>query len=133
VIVVLLQNHGFASIGALSESHGSQRFGTRYRMRNPETGQLDGDPVPLDLVRNAESFGLDVLVAKGVEDFKDAYRTAAAGDRPVLIHVETDLYGPNPPSSGWWDVPVSGVSTLDSTRGARVEYDRSRAAQRPYL
>ncbi|WP_129788317.1 3D-(3,5/4)-trihydroxycyclohexane-1,2-dione acylhydrolase (decyclizing) [Promicromonospora panici] len=133
VIVVLLQNHGFASIGALSESHGSQRFGTRYRMRNPETGLLDGDSVPLDLVRNAESFGLEVLVAKGVEDFKDAYRTAAAGDGPVLIHVETDLYGPNPPGSAWWDVPVSGVSTLDSTRGARAEYDRSRAPQRPYL
>ena len=33
LIVVLVQNHGFASIGALSESLGSQRFGTRYRYR----------------------------------------------------------------------------------------------------
>ena len=33
VIVVLVQNHGFASIGSLSESLGSQRFGTAYRYR----------------------------------------------------------------------------------------------------
>lgn len=133
VIVVLLQNHGFASIGALSESRGSQRFGTRYQMRNPETGLLDGDDVPLDLVRNAESFGVDVLVAKSVEDFRAAFRTAVASDTATLIHVETDLYGPNPPGSSWWDVPVSEASTLSSTRTARAEYDAGRAAQRHYL
>lgn len=133
VIVVLLQNHGFASIGALSESRGSQRFGTRYQMRNPETGLLDGDDVPLDLVRNAESFGVDVLVAKSVEDFRAAFRTAVASDAATLIHVETDLYGPNPPGSSWWDVPVSEASTLPSTRTARAEYEAGRAAQRHYL
>ncbi|MEU4363498.1 3D-(3,5/4)-trihydroxycyclohexane-1,2-dione acylhydrolase (decyclizing) [Promicromonospora sp. NPDC023987] len=133
VIVVLLQNHGFASIGALSESHGSQRFGTRYQMRNPETGLLDGDDVPLDLVRNAESFGVDVLVAKSVEDFRAAFRTAVASDAATLIHVETDLQGPNPPSSSWWDVPVSEVSTLASTRTARAEYEAGGAARRHYL
>ncbi|WP_369374686.1 3D-(3,5/4)-trihydroxycyclohexane-1,2-dione acylhydrolase (decyclizing) [Promicromonospora sp. Populi] len=133
VIVVLLQNHGFASIGALSESRGSQRFGTSYRMRNPESGLLDGEPVPLDLVRNAESFGVDVLVAKSVDDFRAAFRTAAASDRATLIHVETDLTGPNPPGSNWWDVPVSGVSTLSSTRAARAEYDAARTPQRHYL
>jgi 3D-(3,5/4)-trihydroxycyclohexane-1,2-dione acylhydrolase (decyclizing) len=133
VIVVLLQNHGFASIGALSESRGSQRFGTRYQMRNPETGLLDGDDVPLDLVRNVESFGVDALVAKSVEDFRAAFRTAVASDAATLIHVETDLYGPNPPGSSWWDVPVSEVSTLPSTRTARTEYDAGRAAQRHYL
>ncbi len=33
--IVLVENHGFASIGALSESLGSQRFGTSYRYREP--------------------------------------------------------------------------------------------------
>jgi 3D-(3,5/4)-trihydroxycyclohexane-1,2-dione acylhydrolase (decyclizing) len=102
-------------------------------MRNPETGLLDGDDVPLDLVRNAESFGVEVLVAKSVDDFRTAFRTAVASDRATLIHVETDLQGPNPPSSSWWDVPVSEVSTLPSTRAARVEYDAARAAVRHHL
>jgi 3D-(3,5/4)-trihydroxycyclohexane-1,2-dione acylhydrolase (decyclizing) len=133
VILVLLQNHGFASIGALSESRGSQRFGTSYRMRNPETGLLDGGEVPVDFVKNAESLGARVLVAHSIEDFRMAYAEAVASDVTSVIHIETDLVGPNPPGTAWWDVPVSAVSTLASTQRARVEYDEARSTQRHYL
>ena len=51
---MLVQNHGFASIGALSETVGSQRFGTSYRYRSDD-GQLDGDKLPVDLATNAAS------------------------------------------------------------------------------
>ncbi len=133
VIYVLLQNHGFASIGALSESHGSQRFGTRFRRRGAG-GHLDDDqPVGVDIAANAASWGLDVLEVHGIEEFKQAYHRAAASERPTMIHIETDLYGPNPPSSSWWDVPVSGVSALDSTRRAYDEYLEGRRPQRHYL
>ena len=44
VVVVLVQNHGFHSIGSLSESLGSQRFGTRYRYRDAASGRLEGRP-----------------------------------------------------------------------------------------
>ena len=37
--IVLLDNHGFASIGGLSESVGSGGFGTRYRYRDAATGR----------------------------------------------------------------------------------------------
>mgnify|MGYP001789489937 FL=1 len=50
-----------------------------------------------------------------------------------MIHIETDLYGPNPPGSSWWDVPVSGVSELESTQRAYEEYLRDRKPQRHYL
>ncbi len=133
VIYVLLQNHGFASIGALSESRGSQRFGTVYRRRG-EGGHLDDDqPVGVDIAANARSWGLDVLEVHGIDEFRDAYRRAHASRRPTMIHIETDLSGPNPPGSSWWDVPVSGVSTLDSTRRARDEYEHARRPQRHYL
>jgi 3D-(3,5/4)-trihydroxycyclohexane-1,2-dione acylhydrolase (decyclizing) len=133
VILVLLQNHGFASIGALSESRGSQRFGTAYRMRSPVTGLLDGADVPVDFVSNARSLGADVLVARSIGDFRAAYADAVASDRTTVIHIETDLLGPNPPGTAWWDVPVSEVSTLVSTQRARAEYDLARGAQRHYL
>ena len=45
LIVVLVQNHGFASIGSLSEMLGSQRFGTAYRYRD-HTGRLQGTNSP---------------------------------------------------------------------------------------
>ena len=59
--LVIVQNHGFASIGALSESLGSQRFGTNYRYRDPATGMLTGDKLPVDLAANAESLGAQVI------------------------------------------------------------------------
>ena len=70
IIVVLVQNHGFASIGELSETVGAERFGTRYRYRNPETGRLDGGILPVDLAANAESLGVRVLRARTIDEFK---------------------------------------------------------------
>ena len=133
VIVVLVQNHGFASIGSLSESLGSQRFGTKYRYRDGDSGLLDGDVLPVDLAANAASLGADVLHATSVEEFRSAMEKAKAATRTTVVQVETDLHGPNPPGHGWWDVPVSEVSALDSTRAARTTYAAHKLHQRHYL
>ncbi|MFC3495654.1 3D-(3,5/4)-trihydroxycyclohexane-1,2-dione acylhydrolase (decyclizing) [Glycomyces rhizosphaerae] len=133
VIIVLVQNHGFASIGALSESLGSQRFGTKYRYRDEQSGQLDGDTLPVDLAANAASFGAEVITANGVAGFREAIAKAKASTRTTVVHVDTDLEGPNPPGSAWWDVPVSEVSELDSTREAYKTYADHKRTQRHYL
>jgi 3D-(3,5/4)-trihydroxycyclohexane-1,2-dione acylhydrolase (decyclizing) len=131
--IVLVQNHGFASIGALSESLGSQRFGTRYRLRNPETGALDGDRLPVDLAANAASLGADVRRATTIEEFESALREARASSRTSVVEVETDPLVSAPSSEAWWDVPVAEVAGLDSTRAARAEYEQNKASQRHYL
>jgi 3D-(3,5/4)-trihydroxycyclohexane-1,2-dione acylhydrolase (decyclizing) len=131
--VVLVQNHGFASIGALSESLGSQRFGTRYRARNPASGQLDGDLLPVDLAANAESLGAAVVRVTTVAELEEALRGARAASRTTVVHVETDPLVGAPDSEAWWDVPVAEVSELDSTRAARSEYERNKRTQQTYL
>lgn len=133
VIVVLLQNHGHASIGSLSQQHGSQRFGTRYRMRDTDSDLLDGGHVPLDLVANARSYGLRVIEAGSISEFRAAYHAAVAARDATVIHIETDPLAPGPPATGWWDVPVAEVATLPSTRKARARYDAARHRQRPHL
>ncbi|WP_133740217.1 3D-(3,5/4)-trihydroxycyclohexane-1,2-dione acylhydrolase (decyclizing) [Actinorugispora endophytica] len=133
VIIVVVQNHGFASIGSLSDSLGSQRFGTAYRYRDTESGLLDGGVLPVDLAANAASLGARVIRAEGVEEFREAVERAKAADTTTVVHVETDLYGPNPPSQGWWDVPVSEVSDLESTRRAHAAYTDAKRTQRHYL
>ncbi|MCG3754802.1 3D-(3,5/4)-trihydroxycyclohexane-1,2-dione acylhydrolase (decyclizing) [Amycolatopsis sp. Poz14] len=132
VIIVLVQNHGFASIGSLSESLGSQRFGTSYRYR-ADNGLLEGGVLPVDLAANAASLGATVLRASTVDEFRAAVKQAKANSTTTVVHVETDLLGPNPPGSAWWDVPVSEVSDLDSTRAARETYADVKRKQRPYL
>lgn len=131
IIVVLVQNHGFASIGALSESLGSQRFGTQYRYRTA-TG-LDGDRLPVDLAANAASLGADVLAATSIEDFRTAVLKAKQSSRTTVIHVETDPLVPAPDSPAWWDVPVAEVSALDSTQQARKAYQEHKTHQRSHL
>ncbi|MEV6968736.1 3D-(3,5/4)-trihydroxycyclohexane-1,2-dione acylhydrolase (decyclizing) [Hamadaea sp. NPDC051192] len=133
LVVVLVQNHGFASIGALSESLGSQRFGTRYRYRDGRTGQLDGDVLPVDLAANAASLGADVLRATGTAEFRRCLQQAIASPRTTVVHVETDPLAPAPDSRAWWDVPVAQVAELESTRTARADYEIHKRDQRTYL
>ena len=131
--IVLVQNQGFGSIGALSESLGSQRFGTAYRYRDPASGLLDGDVLPVDLAANAASLGADVIRARTVKDLQAALAQSRASDRTTVTYIETDPLAPVPSSQSWWDVPVSQTSALDSTQQARAAYEAAKRDQRIYL
>ena len=133
VITVLVQNHGYASIGSLSESLGSQRFGTKYRYRNPDTGRLDGDKLPVDLAANAASLGVEVIKTTTAGEFAEAIKAAKAADHSIVIYVETDPLIGAPDSESWWDVPVSEVSSLESTEQARKAYEEHKATQKLFL
>ncbi|WP_135456377.1 3D-(3,5/4)-trihydroxycyclohexane-1,2-dione acylhydrolase (decyclizing) [Mycobacterium sp. DL99] len=132
VIPVLVQNHGFASIGGLSESVGSQRFGTAYRYRSAD-GRLDGAKLPVDLAANAASLGADVIKVSNAAEFTDAVKVAKAAENTTVIHVETDPLVFAPDSQSWWDVPVSEVSTLESTQSAYERYADWKKVQRPLI
>ncbi|BCJ48904.1 3D-(3,5/4)-trihydroxycyclohexane-1,2-dione acylhydrolase (decyclizing) [Actinoplanes sp. NBRC 14428] len=132
LVVVLVQNHGFASIGALSESLGSQRFGTSYRYRGDDD-DYDGGYLPVDLAANAESLGAAVIRCRTIADLTEGLKRARDADRLTVVHIETDPRSPVPSSESWWDVPVAEVSALDSTRGARAAYEAAKRGQRPYL
>ncbi|QYR17705.1 3D-(3,5/4)-trihydroxycyclohexane-1,2-dione acylhydrolase (decyclizing) [Corynebacterium glutamicum] len=138
VIVVLIQNHGYASIGHLSETVGSQRFGTWYREYDADAKNFQDEQIlPVDLAMNARSYGMDVIEvepsANAIEDLKAAMATAKASEKSTFIHINSDplIYAPD--GAGWWDVPVSETSTLDSTNAAREDYLKNQALQRPLL
>jgi 3D-(3,5/4)-trihydroxycyclohexane-1,2-dione acylhydrolase (decyclizing) len=130
--VVLVDNHGFASIGSLSQSVGAQRFGTSYRFR-AAGGRLDGDVLPVDLAANAASLGAAVECVDSVDELREALTRARASEVTTVIRIETDPMIPAPDGGGWWDVPVAEVSTLESTRQARAAYESGKRQQRPYL
>ncbi|WP_055524564.1 3D-(3,5/4)-trihydroxycyclohexane-1,2-dione acylhydrolase (decyclizing) [Streptomyces graminilatus] len=132
VNLVLVQNHGYASIGGLSESVGGERFGTPYRYRAAD-GTFTGDPLPVDLAANAASLGMDVLRAETVGELRAALAKARASDRPTCVYVETDPTPTAPPAEAWWDVPVAETAARESAVRAREEYDRQAAARRRHL
>jgi len=138
LVVVLVDNHGFASIGGLSRSLGTDGFGTQFRESKPGVRGLDSerDPapyLPIDLATNAESLGAHVIRARGISGFRDALAAAKKVDRTVVIHVEVDRYVAVPSYESWWDVPVAATSEAAGVRDARKSYDKAKQKQRRYL
>jgi 3D-(3,5/4)-trihydroxycyclohexane-1,2-dione acylhydrolase (decyclizing) len=131
--IVLLDNDGFASIGGLSESLGSGGFGTRYRERNPNTGELDGGRLPVDLAANAASLGATVWRANTIDAFRNALTAAAAHTGVGVIVVPVDRESRVGGYDSWWDVPVAEVSTNPEVRDARAAYDAARRKERDFL
>ncbi|MEU1196610.1 3D-(3,5/4)-trihydroxycyclohexane-1,2-dione acylhydrolase (decyclizing) [Streptomyces sp. NPDC005813] len=132
VNLVLIQNHGYASIGGLSEETGGERFGTAYRYRAPD-GTFSGDPLPVDLAANAASLGMDVLRAKTVGELRHALTEARGSQRPTCVYVETDPAPTAPVAEAWWDVPVAEVASREPAVRARERYDRRVADRRHHL
>ncbi|PAZ15362.1 3D-(3,5/4)-trihydroxycyclohexane-1,2-dione acylhydrolase (decyclizing) [Streptomyces sp. SA15] len=133
--ILLVQNHGYASIGGLSEETGAERFGTAYRFRSAD-GTYTGAPLPVDLAANAASLGMRVLRAKTVRDLRAALAEARAADTPTCVYVETEtadtVSGP-PPAQAWWDVPVAETATRASAVKARELYERHVSTRRRHL
>ncbi|UCA54373.1 MULTISPECIES: 3D-(3,5/4)-trihydroxycyclohexane-1,2-dione acylhydrolase (decyclizing) [unclassified Streptomyces] len=133
--LLILQNHGYASIGGLSEAVGAERFGTAYRHRDADGG-FTGPPLPVDLAANAASLGLRVLRAITVDDLRKALSEARDAEGPTCVYVETEtpdtVSGP-PPAQAWWDVPVAETASRPAAVKAREEYDRQVAARRRHL
>ncbi|MER7190553.1 3D-(3,5/4)-trihydroxycyclohexane-1,2-dione acylhydrolase (decyclizing) [Streptomyces flaveolus] len=132
VKLVVVQNHGYASIGGLSESVGAERFGTAYRHRAAD-GTFTGAPLPVDLAANAASLGMEVLRAKTVRELREALTAAREATRPTCVYVETDPTATAPGAEAWWDVPVAEVSARPAAADARAQYERALADRRHHL
>jgi len=128
--IVLLDSHGFASIGGLSRSLGSGGFGTEYRYRNKQTGQLDGDLLRVDYVASAAALGARAVRATTRGDLRAGLEEARGADRTTVIVVEVDPEARVPSYDAWWDVPVAEVSTMPSVQQARAEYEQARRKER---
>jgi len=133
IIIVLVDNHGFASIGSLSRSLGQMGFGTSYRMRDAKSGQLDGETIKVDFVANARSLGAHTIKAENLKELKKALEEAKMQTRTTVIVVETDTTPSVPGYDSWWDVAVAEVAESEAVRAARAKYEEARKRERYHL
>ena len=129
--IVLINNHGYASIGGLSESLGTEGFGTKYLYRNKKTGQLDGAVLPVDLAANAASMGATVIKAKDIKSFRTAIEDAKKIKKTTVIYIETDR-AHGVPGYAWWEVPVAQVSSSKKVKDAFGKLSRNKQKQKYY-
>lgn len=131
--IIVLDNQGFSSIGGLSQSLGSGGFGTDYRLRQAETGQLDGETIRVDFAANAASLGAHAARAVTGEDLQQALQDARSRDRTSVIVVEVDKEARVPGYESWWDVPVAEVSEISAVQRAQAQYEKERKKERFFL
>jgi 3D-(3,5/4)-trihydroxycyclohexane-1,2-dione acylhydrolase (decyclizing) len=126
VVIVLLDNHGYASIGGLSKSVGSDGFGTKYRYRT-DSGQLDGETLPIDFAALCAGMGALTLRADTRDAFGAALETARATEgRPVCIVTQVDRRQRVGGYESWWDVAVAEVSDNPAVQAAREQYEEAK-------
>jgi len=138
LVIVLVDNHGFNSIGSLSRSLGTDGFGTQYRFRKNGSLGLDsekpsGAVLPIDLAANAASLGAMAVRVKTIEDLRSALSDAKRADRTSVICIEVDRYEEVPSYESWWDVPVPEAMGVEAVKAAREGYEASKKKERRYL
>jgi 3D-(3,5/4)-trihydroxycyclohexane-1,2-dione acylhydrolase (decyclizing) len=126
--IVLLDNHGFSSIGRLSRACGNDGMGTNYRYRRGES--YDGGVLPVDFAANAASLGAWTIRANTAEDLKAALARGRKQDRTSVIVIETSYDQRVPGYESWWDVPIAEVSERDTVKAARRDYEQARKKER---
>jgi 3D-(3,5/4)-trihydroxycyclohexane-1,2-dione acylhydrolase (decyclizing) len=129
--IVLLDNHGFSSIGGLSQSCGNEGMGTEYRYRRD--GKYDGDVVPVDFAANAASLGAWAVHARTGEDLSSALQCARKQKRTSVVVVETAYDQRVPGYESWWDVPIAEVSDRETVKTARKSYEEARKKERYFF
>jgi 3D-(3,5/4)-trihydroxycyclohexane-1,2-dione acylhydrolase (decyclizing) len=129
--IVVVDNHGFSSVGGLSRASGSGGFGTEYRYRR--NSNLDGDVLTVDFVGNAASLGAVALRARTREDLVAALAQARSESRTTGTVVEADLNQRVPGYESWWDVPIAEVSEMESVCAAHSAYALAKEKERYFL
>jgi 3D-(3,5/4)-trihydroxycyclohexane-1,2-dione acylhydrolase (decyclizing) len=129
--IVLLDNHGFSSIGGLSRACGNEGMGTNYRYRRGE--KYDGEVLPVDFAANAASLGAWTATANTAQELKAALIAGRRQDRTAVVVVPTSYDQRVPGYESWWDVPIAEVSEREAVRAARKNYDEARKKERMFF
>jgi 3D-(3,5/4)-trihydroxycyclohexane-1,2-dione acylhydrolase (decyclizing) len=131
--IIVVNNQGFGSIGALSGSIGSEGFGTRFLKRDFATGQLTGEKILIDFAQNAQSLGATVFSANTIQSFTKALKKVKKLKTTSVIVVDADREAHVPGYESWWDVAIAEVSTMKSVQKARQVYEEKKKEENYYL
>jgi 3D-(3,5/4)-trihydroxycyclohexane-1,2-dione acylhydrolase (decyclizing) len=129
--IVLLDNHGFSSIGALSRSCGNEGIGTNYRYRKGE--KYEGEMLPVDFVANAASLGAWAIRANSTEELAAALDAANKQPKTSVVVVEASYDERVPGYESWWDVAIAEVSKIEKVKAARKDYEQARKKERLFF
>ena len=128
----LFDNSGWGCIENLQNNQGNDTFGTVFRKRNPVTGELDGDALPVDFAMNARAYGLKAYTIRTVEELRAALKDALTQPLPVLYDIKVLPKSMTDGYESWWRVGVAEVSEQERVQKAYEDLARHIRDTRDY-
>jgi 3D-(3,5/4)-trihydroxycyclohexane-1,2-dione acylhydrolase (decyclizing) len=124
LVVVVLNNRGFACISRLQKATGGAPFNTLWK-DSPSASMPD-----IDFVAHAASLGAIAEKAESIEALGQALRRAHQSARTHVIVIDTDPAITTEAGGAWWDVAIPEVSARGEVDAARAASEAQRKNQR---
>ena len=126
MIVLVLDNGGFAVINKLQNNTGNESFNNLIADTPTAVNQ-----VRVDFEAHAKSLGALSETVQSPSDLADAFLRAKSANQTYVIVMKVDAYdGWTTEGHTWWEVGTPHVSDNDKINKAHKEWESTRARQR---
>jgi len=126
LIVIVLDNGGFAVINKLQNNTGNESFNNLIKDCPTVT-----EPFAVDFAAHAKAMGAHAETVANPSELADAFKRAKARDKTSVIVMPVDAYeGWTNEGHTWWEVGTPEVSESSSVSSAHKEWEASRSRQR---
>ncbi|MFT6532138.1 MAG: 3D-(3,5/4)-trihydroxycyclohexane-1,2-dione acylhydrolase (decyclizing) [Limimaricola cinnabarinus] len=126
LIVLVLNNGGFAVINKLQNNTGNEGFNNLLA-----DCPTIPEPFAVDFEAHARSQGAEAVTVENPVELAEAFERAKAATRSQVIVMKVDPYeGWTTQGHAWWEVGTPEVTTSDRVRAAHEDQEQGRARQR---
>ena len=126
LIIILLDNGGFAVINKLQNNTGNESFNNLI-----SDCPTINEPFNVDFEAHATSMGAMAETVSNPHELADAFHRAKASDRTYVIVMKVDPYeGWTAEGHAWWEVGTPQVANSDKVYDAHINWEKTRKRQR---
>jgi len=126
LIVLVLDNGGFAVINKLQNNTGNESFNNLIS----DCPTVD-EPFAVDFEAHSRSLGANAETVANASELEDAFKRAKASNKTSVIVMKVDPYdGWTTEGHTWWEVGTPHVSSNEKVRLAHKEWEAGRSKQR---
>lgn len=126
MIVLVLDNGGFAVINKLQNNTGNESFNNLIA-----DCPTIPEPFGVDFESHARAMGADAVTVANPTELGEAFKRAKASDKTTVIVMAVDPYeGWTTEGHTWWEVGTPEVSENPTVREKHIEWEAERAKQR---
>jgi 3D-(3,5/4)-trihydroxycyclohexane-1,2-dione acylhydrolase (decyclizing) len=126
LIVLVLDNGGFAVINKLQNNTGNESFNNLIA-----DCPTVPEPFAVDFEAHAASMGAHAETVSNPAELGEAFKRAKAANKTYVICMKVDAYeGWTAEGHAWWEVGTPHVTSSDKVQAAHEDWESTRPKQR---